>query len=87
MGRPRRKTTRDRACDRMRADFKLTEPQACETVKAVRSEDQLKQLNRILHQAQLGHQDGKVKKTLGGYTLARIKEVFPIYQQKPTKTK
>lgn len=41
-----------RAYDRMRPDFKLTEPQARGTVKAVRSEDQLKQLD---------HQDGKVK--------------------------
>ena len=77
---------RARAYDRMRADFKLTEPQARETVKAMKTEDQLKQLNRVLHQAQLDHQDGKVKKTLGGYTLARIKEVFPIYQ-KTTQTK
>ncbi|WP_157780892.1 hypothetical protein [Hymenobacter sedentarius] len=53
----RRKTTGGmdgwaRAYDRMRPDFKLTEPQARGTVKAVRSEDQLKQLD---------HQDGKVK--------------------------
>lgn len=32
-------------------------------------------------QAWLDHQDGKVKKTLGDYTLTRIKEVFPIYQK------
>ncbi|ALW85318.1 hypothetical protein AUC43_09550 [Hymenobacter sedentarius] len=44
-----------RAYDRMRTDFKLTEHQAREKVKAVRSEEQFKQLNRILHQAQLDH--------------------------------
>ena len=77
---------RARPYDRMRADFKLTEPKARETVKAVRSEDQLKQPNRILHRAQLDHQDDKVKKTLSGYTLTRIKKVFPIYE-KPTWSK
>ena len=70
-----------RTYDRMRADYKLTEPQAREAIKAARTEEQLKQLNLILRQVQIDAQDGKVKKTLGGYTLTRIKEVFPIYQK------